>query len=224
MTEEKKPKLPKAPSHHVTVLEVMMSGPSALGDRTWTSEELQRRTGLTFPQVYNAVAKVRQIARAAEKDDEVIRLVSKGVYEYTGPLKRGRKKAVVAASPTEEVPFTEEATGDDSYKGTIPTPSDVIDSVNRPGTPLMEGLAAGFERVGEAINEIFEGPKADRTAAATVKQLKTNRVTRLRRMLNDLTQELGAFEREWTFLVEKGRRYDKLSMQFKGYSSDDPDV
>lgn len=49
----------------------------------------------------------------------------------------------------------------------------------------------------------------------------TNKLQRIERHLSDAIRELSGLTREFAVAREKARRYDKLSLEFRGYSSND---
>lgn len=227
---------PDTRTHGEILLDLVRSRTSALGDKTWGMDELAEHTGLRPHQVSNAVAR---IVREAKRDNELPLLRSKtgakGQYVYTGPLKRGRKPSgAYASTPTEEVPFTEEALepGPLSTEGHYPRENEVASKPT-----IAEGFAQVGEKLQAAMGDVsvalgVAAPSAsavnqamDAEKVAVKKQttaLRNNRVSRVRRLMTELAQEMRYLENEWDALVEKGRRYDKLTMTMFGFSSNDP--
>jgi len=229
-------------THGEIVLDVVRSGYSSRGDKTWSMQELADRTGLRPHQVSNAIARIAREAR--QKSEEPILRVktgAKGEYIYWGALKRGRKpKDVVhAATPTEEVPFTDEELADNTLldpNTQLASEDETVVIVDVAAKPtLADGLAQIGEKMQAAFGDIAASIHGSPTGRLTTparpplqslrppdaveKQRKTNRVSRIRRMMHDLSNELRYLENDWDVLAEKGKRYDELSLKFRGFSS-----
>lgn len=212
MREERK-------THSEILLELVASRTSALGDKQWGIEELVKHTGLRPHQVSNVIARMaREGRQRGETPALVIKTGARGQYVYTGQLKRGRKaQSPVAATPTEEVPFTEPLEDEGQ-----------VVAANEAAAPKT--FVEGFAKIGEQMEQAMSGiatalgtnPPTGSEQALQPKVLRNNRVARIIRRMRELADEMGYLENEWEALTEKGRRYDKLTMTMFGFSSNDP--
>ena len=250
------------PTHAEILFELVRSRTSALGDKTWTMNELVKHSGLRPHQVSNAIARIRREADGVGETPLLrVKTGARGQYVYEGPLKRGRKPkdTVHAATPTEEVPFTDDELADNTLldMNTQLASEDetvvIVDPASTSPTgrlgperqpPLQNvkpqpTIAQGFAQIGEKISaamgdireamgvipassEAVQSAIETEKAAGREKAVRNNKVARIRRLMNELAQEMRYLENEWDALVEKGRRYDKMTMTMFGFSSNDP--
>jgi hypothetical protein len=222
-----------APTHAEILIELVRSRTSALGDKTWGMDELVKHSGLRPHQVSNAIARMRREANQTGEEPLIrVKTGARGQYVYTGPLKRGRKSATHAAEvPAED--FSDMSLLDMDTQLASEDTVVIVDPA-KPKPTIAEGFAQMGEKMQAAfgdiraaigvppfvVNEAIEAEKIANRATATAG--KTNKISRIRRMLRDLESELHFLVDEWDRLLEKERRYDKITMTMVGFSSRDP--